>query len=499
MNGKMMKRNTIGLLLVVMYLGAFVACSSDPDPGPIIDPTDTGGTEDVEEDLDVEDVEDDDTTDPPDVEEQEDADVDAGETATRTCPESMDNSCLAPALSCVGDARVESQCIAYGDPESAGYREEVRFTNGAVVEFRVADLGQGPREFLTVYAPDGEQCYNLTAQEDGETPSMWRLAEPRFGEFYLQIGEEYVETECAFGDEERCSLQRVNQAFALPWERSEECAPFQPDDLCAFDSDCGEGQGCCQPPGTSIRQCQSLEYCISQRDPITCETSGDCSSGETCIRCPRPDEGPNPSRECIPDEIAQDQDNSLSCLADECITGDETCGGSDVCCELNGIYRCLIPGECGSPPDPNPLCDPNSSQVCPSGSQQCCYDEEVQDFRCLFNVGFCQTDVCYLDGDCASNEECCGADSPPGSAGICASSCEPADLSCEDDGDCSDGLGCCIYPGYDSGECGTSDQCELESCDGNDDCGSGFYCCDEAPLSEGICLLEESQACPPVF
>ena len=488
-------------ILIVGILSAFLALApacSDPDTSSNFDnfTLPDAGDEDTD-DLDADDRD----TDTGDVDADTDVDDDADVDdlpVTRSCPEDVEDSCAADILGCPGDMSTQVACVSFGEPGSPGYRLEAQFSNQAVVHYRRIELEGEIREFRTAYDANGERCYNLSAEEEGDQPQSWLLSDPQFGSFGLDFVGDNVHIDCAGAfDDEVCSLSRINSTFSIPLQRPEGCEPFTPDDTCSFDTDCGDSEGCCQAQGTNFRQCMSLEYCISQRDPIDCETNADCEAGETCMRCNRDDDGGQPQRECIPDEIAEDEDNALGCVNDGCIPGTQECADDRTCCRSAGLYQCLPPFECDEGPDPNPVCDPTSTQPCPSASQDCCFSDLSNEFRCLFDAPFCPTNVCFSDVDCASDQECCGHDPDTGTAGSCVSSCQPPDLSCDDSSDCFGEGYCCKLPGLDSGLCEPSElACEPPYCDNDGDCLEGSICCDEAPLTAAVCV-RESDGCPP--
>lgn len=475
---------TLRALVMVALVGLFMSCGDCGEvAGPPVEFPDVGG--DVEEDVDDRDTDPDADVDEPDVPGEPDAD--AGEPEERLCPESIQDSCLAPALNCLGDAAAMSQCVEFGEPGESGHRISALFSNGAVVEYREINTDDGPREFRATFGPDGERCYNLRALEAGSEPLEWNLSEAQFGSFDMVFEGDSLEVECSGDGMERCTVARYENAFAMPWERPEGCEPADSNDQCELDSECGEGLACCRPDGDSVRQCLDLEFCWSQRDPIPCETSADCVSGQSCSRCTW-----SGVRECVPDEIVEDPDNSLGCVADGCAPGGGDCEGDRICCDIAGVLECIFPTECSSAPDPNPVCDPESSQPCPSGAQECCFLDQPQQFRCLTNVPFCVTEVCFSDADCPDQQECCGVDSGGMTAGSCFESCEPPDLSCTEQEDCFGDQYCCIAPGLSDGQCVSNEMaCEFLSCDVTADCNDpSLVCCDDPPLTEAICLEE---------
>lgn len=415
---------------------------------------------------------------------------------TRACPRAMQDSCIAPILECMGDARQPVDCLSWGEKGTAGYREQVQFSNGAYIHFDIMEEDGEERELRVAYGPDGERCYFAAALEGGESPNRWRVSEPRFGSFKLETEEGITDIGCGNAPTEICSQERVKNAFAMPWERASSCTPYRPDDLCTLDSECGAGEGCCQHDEGSIRQCLPLDFCVNAREPVPCEDSSDCGSGYSCARCTR-----SGVRECVPDEIAQDPTNTLGCIEDYCHPGDGTCSGGQTCCEVGDIFQCIMPHECQSAPDPNPVCDPSAAQPCAASVQKCCFVEQSLEFRCLANVPFCRTDVCFIDADCPSGESCCGGDLQGGLAGSCAASCEPPDMSCDEDSECLGDWLCCKYPGYERGLClGNEMDCarQNELCEQASDCeGEQKVCCSAAPLTEGVCIDAQYDQCPP--
>lgn len=482
----------VGISLLLFL--SVAACNGDsPDPQSNFNFPDAGD-EDAGDAGDTDDL---DASDTGDTSEVDDADVDELP-PTRTCPEEIDDSCAADILGCPGDLSTMVACVSYGEPEDPGYRLEAQFSNGAIVHYRTTNVDDEVRELRTAYEPEGERCYHMVGEEEGDEPDSWGVSDPQFGSYVIHFVDDDVIIECSgVEDDERCSADLLSNAFSLPLERPEGCEPFQPDDQCAFDSDCGDGEGCCQPTGSTIRQCMSLEFCVSQRDPVDCETNADCDAGETCLRCERDDDGGEPRRECIPDEIADDEENSLGCVSDDCAPGAQQCADDRTCCKSAGIYQCLPPFECAEAPDPNPVCDPTDSQACPSSSQECCFSDLTNEFRCLYEGGTCQTNVCFGDVDCSSDQECCGHDPDEGTAGSCVTSCEPPDYSCADHDDCFGEEYCCKLPGYDTGECVSNEMsCSYPACTSDDDCLDGWICCEEEPLTEGVCV-EGDDECPP--
>lgn len=483
---------------VLISLIAFVGCSDPktnvnpndiiPIPRPDVDDEDSDEKgDDAEEDTnqgEEKDIKDEQDTDP------------GPDPGKRACPTTIQDSCIAPALECMGDARQPIQCLSFGEEGAPGYREQVQFSNGAYIHYDVMVEDGEERELRVAYGPDGERCYFATALEAGKTPSRWRVSEPRFGSFVLETEGGITEIGCGGAPTEICSQERLKNAFAMPWERARSCTPYRPDDLCALDSECGEGQACCQHSEESIRQCLPLDFCVNAREPVPCEDTSDCAGGYMCSRCTR-----SGIRECVPAEIAEDPNNTLGCIEDYCQPGGDQCSGGQTCCEVGDVFQCILPHECTSAPDPNPVCDPSAAQPCAAAVQQCCFVEQSLEFRCLANVGYCRTDVCFIDEDCPTGESCCGGDLGAGVAGSCGDTCEPPDLSCDQDSDCLGDWLCCKYPGYERGLClGNAMDCGRQNdfCERDIECGAeNSICCTEAPLTEGVCIELDFNTCPP--
>lgn len=488
---------------VLLLMLAIVGCSDPkanpgentiiPTPRPDVEEDDDGDGQGDDSGSDV--AKDGDTTD---IKEGGDADSGGPSSGVRACPRVMNNSCIAPALECMGDARQPVQCLSWGEKGELGYREQVQFSNGAYINYDIVVEDDGEeREMRVAYGPDGDRCYFAVALEAGGSPQHWNVSEPRYGSFQLETKDGVTEIGCGNAPTEMCSPERLENAFAMPWERATRCTPYRPDDLCTMDSECGEGQGCCQHSEDSIRQCLPLDFCVNARDPIPCEDSSKCPADYTCARCTR-----SGIRECVPDEIAEDPANTLGCVEDYCQPGGGQCTGDQTCCEVADIFQCILPHECTSAPDPNPVCDPSAVRPCAASVQQCCFVEQSLEFRCLANVGTaCRTEVCFIDEDCPTGESCCGGDRQAGTAGTCADSCEAPDLGCDDDADCMGDWLCCKYPGYERGLClGNEMDCARQNvlCERTIECGGDNpVCCHEAPLTEGVCIDLEFDQCPP--
>lgn len=492
-------KKLIYLLAILLSSALFFGCS-DPAPPPVI-PGDGGGDANLDSDLDNDNDNDSDSdgeagdADGPtdgDNDGTDDGDDD-GEQEPRSCPGIMQNSCVADAFGCMGAIGAMQQCVSFGEASSAAYRESVQFANGAVIEYRIFQSDEGPREWRTAYGPDGDRCFQLIAIDEGPEPAAWRLLETG-ASHQIHLGDDRVRVDCDTGPDEICTKSRFLNAFSFHVDRSPGCQPFRPDDLCSFNSDCNAGEGCCVQEGGTIRQCLALDYCRSLQDPNPCNSTVDCPGDEICARCTR-----SGIRECMPREIVEDDINALGCVADSCTPGDGSCAGDRICCESAGVFGCILPQECSQAPDPNPICDPNSAQPCAAASQECCFANETQEFRCLSNIAFCQTNVCFSDVDCPGDEECCGVSAAQGTAGSCFPSCAPVIDTCESDSECVGDWVCCRYPGYQTGSCDVNplDCPGAQTCQVDSDCAGGFTCCGEAPLTSPVCIDTNTTSCPP--
>jgi len=198
-----------------------------------------------------------------------------------------------------------------------------------------------------------------------------------------------------------------------------------------------------------------------------------------------------------------DPKNARGGVPDGCTPGEGSCQDPFVCCTNGGSFKCSADFECANPPDPNPVCNLADVQPCGNPTQNCCFVSQLNTFRCIDQNASCRINVCYSDTDCASNEECCGADAAASIAGTCQSACQVINPPCATDTDCTgrnDGTTyCCQYPGYavgtcelDEGACQIIDcQTDANACDVNNE-----FCCSAAPLSSAVCTADAMQ-CPP--
>lgn len=408
------------------------------------------------------------------------------------CPRDLRSSCLASALSCFGDSAEIDTCAR--DPFLD--QREALFRSGATGIYRQRMVsGQSRREFRTI-SPGGQMCYLAIAQEEG-MPMSWELRDgaTMFKHYVAFVGDE-VRITCASGNIEVCSRTKFDLYFTWPETIPEPCPDKSPQDLCDNDTDCASGELCCALGQGMGKQCAQDDVCITTRTPRACVQDDDCSASEVCRRCDRA------GRECVPLGFVDDPNNSLSCEPDQCdpnMSG--ACSEPRTCCINGGSFACVVPSECDSPPDPNPVCQPSAAQACVDPQQQCCYVSQLNQFRCIDQAATCRTNVCFADTDCPSNQECCNANAAAGTAGTCLDQCANMDTTCTMDADCSgvgSGAFCCRYPGYTVGTCELiAENCDIITCaNGPQACNAGNTCCNAAPLTTPVCVTVGS-TCPP--
>ena len=470
------------------------------DMNPVDMPRDTGGDDrdhgrDMEQDAgdsgaDLEDMPP--VVDMPGDQGEDMADMDPG---VVTCPTDLRNSCLYQALSCFGDTTERDAC--YNDP-LLGQQVSV-FRNGSQAIYRQRPTASGPRQEFRTISGEGQMCYLAIAQQDVPSPETWEFRDgATMFKHFISIDDSEVRVTCASGEVEICSRTKFDLYFTWPDTPPEGCPDKDPDDLCDLDGDCPSGQLCCRlGDAANPKQCVEDDICIPNRAPKNCEVDADCSPSEECSRCDRS------GRECVPLGFTSNAMNSLSCEPDQCDpTQMNACGaGPQTCCISGGSFSCVIPSECDSPPDPNPMCDVNAQQPCVNPNQDCCYVSQLNQFRCIDGSATCRTNVCYSDVDCPSNQECCNANPAAGTPGACLSQCENEVITCGSDADCSTagaGAFCCQYPGYAVGTCEIiAENCRIITCEmGASQCDGNDTCCNAAPLTTATCIAAGS-SCPP--
>ncbi len=420
-----------------------------------------------------------------------DVDMDPG---ISTCPEDLRNSCLYTALSCFGNTTEQDTC--FNDPL---LNQQVSvYRNGSQVVYRDRPTANGLRQEFRTISPDGQMCYLAIAQEDIDMPETWEFRDgATMFKHFIAVTDNEVRITCASGDVEVCSRTKFDLYFNWPAQAPEGCPDKDPDDLCNLDSECASGELCCRlGDDTTPKQCAQDDLCLPGRDPKACTTDDDCSSSEVCSKCDRA------GRECVPLGFTDNATNSLSCEPDQCNPDQpDACGEPRTCCINGGSFACVIPSECDTPPDPNPVCQVNDQQPCVDPTQACCYVSQLNEFRCIDQNATCRTNVCFSDADCPSNQECCNANPVANTAGACLTQCENEVITCTSDTDCGTagaGAFCCQYPGYTVGTCElVPENCRIITCETSpSQCDGGNECCNAAPLSTPTCITTGS-TCPP--
>lgn len=420
----------------------------------------------------------------------------------RTCPVDLRASCIYNTLSCLDGSTEFQQCSrdVFG-------REYVTYNGGGEAVYEVLESnGEQYLVFRTISTTD-RMCFKADALVSGDAPDVWKVQDGNSMFVYnLQFnGEDDTVTITCPGDVvEICSREKFDLFFKWPFEGPGMCDDRLPEDQCGLDTDCPTGELCCQTADTEPKRCLSADICLPNRDPIDCTKDTDCPPDYECSKCRT---GDRTGRECVPQGFSDSAMNTLGCEPDNCNPDDpNACAEPRTCCLNGDSFSCVIPSECDTY-DPNPTCQVNEQQPCSDPTQQCCYVDVLQEFRCIDGSAACRTNICFNDTECPSAQECCGANPASGIAGACLTQCEFTETPCATDPDCDDAFGeglggfCCKYPGYTAGTCvADPNGCTLGifTCpNGSDDCSGGEFCCNAAPLTEPVCLIAGDQ-CPPL-
>jgi len=410
-----------------------------------------------------------------------DADMDDGE---RLCPENPRDSCLFTALSCFGGEKDLEACVSRTNQIQELVTAE--YENGSRVQYITPTVGMLPPSF-DAFDAQGNQCYQAERQSEG----VYQLTDLSSNLLYdVVVTDDTVTITCPDQSQEVCSRATFDFNFIFPATVPENCPMVDNEDNCGFDSECGPGTLCCSPDSQSPKQCLGEEFCLNQRAPEACEVDSDCGQGFVCAKCRDAD------RECVTQALVDS--GALSCIPDQCTPNGSDCMSGQVCCQVGNSFTCSAEFECDEPPNPNPSCNISDAQPCDSAAQQCCYVDQLLSFRCIDDNAPCRTNVCFVDNDCGSGEECCGANRAANIPGSCLPQCETVNIACSTDADCTNMDVCCKYPGFAKGSCNDNlAGCNIVSCENNASaCGMGESCCDAAPLTSAVCITS-FQTCPP--
>ncbi len=266
------------------------------------------------------------------------------------CPEPPDEieaSCIGSTLGCFGRDQVQLACVDYGTLD----RTEVSFEGGTSLIF-FERFASEARRALT----NGVECYDAVRTEAGFEVRDLFLDQ----NYAIAINGGVAEITCPFGNQTQQVPLDLLLAYLPDRPAPNTCAPFDRNDECVNDAQCGDvNLGCCDIGDRNI--CLTRESCTRNQPRPFCDgNDADCGQGQFCCEMPN-------VRVCDPEICPRDQaccdktaalvcatDRECNGIIDLCDTNDAgSCNPNERCCELAQGTRCLVGlQQCPAPPDP---------------------------------------------------------------------------------------------------------------------------------------------------